>query len=95
MHVLSSSELGLEVTITAIVRPAMGSQNKQKPATIEEPANTYKAGQIKTHASDCACVCSGSTPWAQKRPLACLRKGSRRATRRVLCSALSQPSLRQ
>eukprot|EP00965_Chrysotila_dentata_P045306 1505516-Pleurochrysis_carterae.AAC.1 len=84
LHVRSSSKLGLEVTMTAIVRPAMGSQNKRKPTDDRGTRKrirrlAYQNARIRLR----LCVCSGSTPWAQKRPLTCLRKGSRRATRRV------------
>eukprot|EP00965_Chrysotila_dentata_P074849 2473659-Pleurochrysis_carterae.AAC.1 len=60
----------------------MGSQKKQKPTNdqgtckhMRKSANQNASIRLR------ACVCSRSTPRAQKRPLACLRKGSRRATR--------------
>eukprot|EP00965_Chrysotila_dentata_P164762 5440536-Pleurochrysis_carterae.AAC.1 len=53
MHVLSLSELRLEVAITAVVPPAMGSQKSITQQTIKELANTCENQQIKTDASDC------------------------------------------
>eukprot|EP00965_Chrysotila_dentata_P076686 2531534-Pleurochrysis_carterae.AAC.1 len=67
MHVRSSSKPALEATFTAIVRPAMGSKNKQKPTN--DPGTRKRIRRLADQNALIrvrACVCSGSTPRAQK-----------------------------
>eukprot|EP00965_Chrysotila_dentata_P032044 1068720-Pleurochrysis_carterae.AAC.1 len=67
MRVRSSSKPALGVTFTAIIRPAMGSLNKQKPTN--DPGTRKRIRRLADQNALVrlrACVCSGSTPRAQE-----------------------------